>query len=313
MLIAGTSANAADSGAKRVAILTMVDTPQLLEVKDGIVAGLAQRGYVDGKNLQIDFKSAQGNFGTAQQIARQFVGDAPDVIVTITTPTSQAVVQATKDIPIVFTTVTDPLKAKIVSTAKAPGGNVTGISDFVPTEPQIHLIREIVPKLRTLGLVYDPSLDNSRSTVEAVKALAEKEGFKIVESPAMGLNEVAGAGQNLVGKVDAMFVPNDTTVYAGFEALVKVAQDAKVPLFTAERRSVQRGSIGTVGYDFGDMGRATAGLVDDIFKGKKPGDMDIVYMKDVPNALSLYLNKTSADKMGVEIPDPVLKRAAKVF
>ena len=98
------SAQAAD--VKSISIITMNDTPQLLEVKEGLIQGLAAHGYNEGKNLKVDFKSAQGNFGTAQQIVRQFIGDKPDVIVTITTPTSQAAVAATKDIPIIFSTVT---------------------------------------------------------------------------------------------------------------------------------------------------------------------------------------------------------------
>jgi len=310
-LMTATSAHALSS--KTVAIMTMNDTPQLLEVKDGVVKGLAERGYIDGKNIKIDFKSAEGNFGLAQQIARQFVGENPDVIVAITTPVSQAVVAATTDIPIVFSTVTDPLRAKVIPTIKHPGGNVTGVSDMVPTEPQIDIVKEIIPNLRTLGLVYDPSQDNSRSTVDSIKELAKAKGFKTVESNAMSVNDVATAGQNLVGKVDAIFVPNDTTIYSGFEALVKVAQDTKTPLFTAERRSVERGAIATVGYDFGEMGKVTAGLVDRVLKGEKPGDIDAVYLKDDPKSLSLYVNKASAEKMGVAVPQPVLDRAARIF
>jgi putative ABC transport system substrate-binding protein len=175
--------------------------------------------------------------------ARKFIGENPDVIVTITTPTSQAAIAATKDIPIIFTTVTDPLKSKLVTQEKHPGGNASGISDLVPAERQLDVVKEIVPNLKSLGLVYDPGLDNARSTVESIKAIAPKMGFTIVESPAMGINNVPSAGQALVGKVDAIFVPNDTTVYGAFESLVKVAQDGKVPLFTAERRSVQRGAV----------------------------------------------------------------------
>ena len=300
-------------GTKTVAIISMNDTPQLMEVKDGVTAGLAERGYVDGKNIKIDFQSAQGNFGTAQQIARQFVGEDADVIVSITTPASQAVVAATKDIPIVFTTVTDPLRAKIITSFKHPGGNVTGVSDLVPTERQIDVVKEILPKLQTLGLLYDPSLDNSRSTVDSIKELAKTKGFKTVESTAMGLNNVAAAAQNLVGKVDAIFVPNDTTVYSAFEAVVKVAQDTKTPLFTAERRSVERGAIATVGYDFGEMGKVTARYVERVLKGEKPGDIDAMYMKDDPNSLSLYVNKESAETMGVTVPQAVLSRATHVF
>lgn len=305
------AAHAAD--VKNVAIITMNDTPQLLEVKDGLMAGLASHGYTEGKNLNVNFKSAQGNFGTAQQIVRQFIGENPDVIVTITTPTSQAAIAATKDIPIIFTTVTDPLKSKLVTQEKHPGGNASGISDLVPAERQLDVVKEIVPNLKTLGLVYDPGLDNARSTVESIKAIAPKMGFTIIELPAMGINNVPSAGQALVGKVDAIFVPNDTTVYGAFKSLVKVAQDGKVPLFTAERRSVQRGAVATVGFDFKDMGMRTADMVDKVLKGTKPGDMDVQYMKDLPNALALYINKDSAEKMGVKLPPDLLKRAAHVF
>lgn len=310
-LALGASVHAAD--VKTMSIITMNDTPQLLEVKDGLLKGLAAHGYTEGKNLKVDFKSAQGNFGTAQQIVRQFIGEKPDVIVTITTPTSQAAVAATKEIPIIFTTVTDPLKSKLVTRLKHPGGNASGISDLVPTERQLDIVKEIVPKLKRLGLVYDPSLDNARSTVESIKALAPKMGFTTVESPAMGLNNVPSAGQALVGRVDAIFVPNDTTVYGAFESLVKVAQDAKLPIFTAERRSVQRGAVATVGFDFVDMGKRTADMVDKVFKGTKPGDMDVQYMKDLPNSLALYVNKESAEKMGVKLSPALLKRAAQVF
>jgi putative ABC transport system substrate-binding protein len=268
---------------------------------------------VEGKNLKVDFKSAQGNFGTAQQIARQFVGDHPDVIVPITTPTSQAAVAATKDIPIVFTTVTDPLAAKLVPSLKHPGGNVTGIADVVPTERQLDVVKQVVPNLERLGLVYDPSLPNSRSTAESIKALAPKMGFTVVESPAMGLSNVPSAGQALAGKVEAIFVPNDTTVYAAFESLVKIAQDTKTPLFTAERRSVERGAVATVGYDFYQMGIKTADLVVQVLNGTKPGDIDVVFMKDLPNSLGLYVNKASAEKMGVTIPADLLSKAAHVF
>ena len=305
------SAQAAD--VKSISIITMNDTPQLLEVKEGLMQGLTAHGYTEGKNLKVDFKSAQGNFGTAQQIVRQFIGDKPDVIVTITTPTSQAAVAATKEIPIIFSTVTDPLKSKLVTQEKHPGGNASGISDVVPTELQLNIIKEIVPNLKTLGLVYDPSLDNARSTVESVKALAPKMGFQTMESPAMGINNVPSAGQALVGKVDAIFVPNDTTVYGAFESLVKVAQDGKVPIFTAERRSVQRGAFATVGFDFVDMGKKTADMVDKVLKGTSPGDLDVQYMKDIPGSLALYVNKESAAKMGVTLKPELLKRAAHVF
>ena len=291
---------------KRIDIVTMNDTPQLLEVERGVVEGL-------GDGFKVDFKSAQGNFATAQQIIRQFVGDGPDVIVAITTAPAQAAAAATKDIPVVFSAVTDPLRAKVVSNAQQPGGNVTGVCDEVPYERQMQLIREILPEMKRLGIVFDPGMDNSLSSIDEVKKLAATMGFTVVLSPAVGGNAVAAAGQNLVGKVDAIYVPNDTTVLAAIESLVKVSQDAQLPLFTGERRSVPRGAVATIGYDFGEMGRVTARLVKQVLDGTKPGSIPVVFMKDEVKSLSLFVNKTSATKMGVTIPPAVLARADKVF
>ncbi len=313
VLSLGLAGTALADDTKSISIIVMNDTPQLLEVKEGVLKSLAKHGYVEGKNLKVDFKSAQGNFGTAQQIVRQFVGNRPDVIVPITTPTSQAAAAATKDIPIVFSTVTDPVAAKIVPSNKHPGGNASGVTDVVPIERQLAVVKQLVPGLKTLGLLYDPSLDNARSTVEQVKAAAPKLGFATVESGAMGLNNVPAAAQALVGKADAIFVPNDTTVYGAFEAVVKIGQDAKVPVFTAERRSVQRGAVATVGFDFVQMGEVTGDMVYKVLKGAKPGDLDVIAMEDIPESLGLYINKASAEKMGVKVPPELLAKAAHVF
>lgn len=316
LVLAGALASwASAQTTKRISIMIMSDTPQLVEVKNGVLKGLNELGYAQGKNLKVDFKSAQANFGTAQQIARQFVGDHPDVIVPITTPVSEAVVAAAKDsdIPVVFSTVTDPLAAKIVPKLNKPGGNVTGVADPIPIQEMMDAVKEAVPNLKKLGLVYDPSLPNSISSVKQLKAVLEKMGIQAVDSAAMGLNNVPAAGQALAGKVDAIFVPNDTTVYAVFESLVKVTQDAKIPLFSAERRSVQRGAIATIGLDFVQMGVTTAKMVDKVFKGAKPGDLDVIDMTKEPGALALYINKGAADKIGLKLPPDMLKRAAEVF
>lgn len=313
LMLASMAFGAAEAAPKKIDIITMTDTPQLLEVHTGIVAGLKELGYVEGKDIQIDFKSAQGNFGTAQQIVRQFVGEHPDVIVPITTPTSQAAAAATKEIPIVFTTVTDPMAAKLVTKLDKPGGNISGVSDPVPIKQMMTMIKEFVPGLKKLGLVYDPSLPNSIVTVKQIKEVAKTMGFTTVDSAAMGLNNVPTAGQALVGRVDAIFVPNDTTVYAVFESLVKVAQDGKVPLFTAERRSVERGAVATIGLDFVRMGKVTAGMIDKVLKGTKPGDLDVIDMAEQPGALALYINKGAAEKMGLKLSPELLKKAAHVF
>src|SRR5262249_46235497 len=122
--------HAADT--KKIAVSMIVEVPQLVQTKDGVLAGLSERGFSDGKNLSVEYQTANGSMPTQQQIARKFVGEVPDVIVAITTPTTQAMVAATKDIPIVFATVIDPVKAKVIGKYDKPGGNVTGVSDAPP-------------------------------------------------------------------------------------------------------------------------------------------------------------------------------------
>lgn len=302
--------HAADN--KKIAISMIIEVPQLLQTKDGVLTGLSERGFSDGKNLSVEYQTANGNMPTQQQIARKFVGEAPDVIVAITTPTTQAMVAATKDIPIVFATVIDPVKAKVISKYDKPGGNVTGVSDAPPIARQLRLIREILPNLKKLGFIYNPSLDSSKATLEWINEHGKPLGIEVVESPAPTANEVIPAARKLVGKVDAIFIPNDTTVVASIEAIVKIGEETKTPIFTGETRGVERGGIASVGLNYTEVGRLAGHMVAEVLNGKKPGDIDaIIAYQKLPN-LDVYVNKRSASAMGVAIPQTVLARATKV-
>ena len=302
--------HAADT--KKIAISMIIEVPQLLQTKDGILTGLSERGFSDGRNLSVEYQTANGNMPTQQQIARKFVGEVPDVIVAITTPTSQAMVAATKDIPIVFATVIDPVKAKVISKYDKPGGNVTGVSDAPPIAQQLRLIREILPNLKKIGFIYNPSLDSSKATLEWINEQGKPLGIEVVESPAPTANEVIPAARRLVGKVDAIFIPNDTTVVASIEAIVKIGEETKTPIFTGETRGVERGGIASIGLNYTEVGRLAGHMVAEVLSGKKPGDIDaIIAYQKLPN-LDVYVNKRSASAMGVAIPPTVLARATKV-
>jgi putative ABC transport system substrate-binding protein len=302
--------HAADT--KKIAVSMIVEVPQLVQTKDGVLAGLSERGFSDRKNLSVEYQTANGSMPTQQQIARKFVGEMPNVIVAITTPTTQAMVAATKDIPIVFATVIDPVKAKVISKYDKPGGNVTGVSDAPPIAQQLRLIREILPSLKKLGFIYNPSLDSSKATLERINEQGKLLGIEVVESPAPTANEVIPAARKLVGKVDAIFIPNDTTVVASIEAIVKIGEETKTPIFTGETRGVERGGIASVGLNYTEVGRLAGHMVAEVLSGKKPGDIDaIIAYQKLPN-LDVYVNKRSASAMGVAIPQTVLARATKV-
>ncbi len=161
VLLGASVASTALAQDKFVAITAIVEHPALDAVRDGVIKQLEKDGFVKDKNIKIKYQSAQGNTGTAAQIARQFIGEKPDVIVAIATPSAQAMVAATKDIPVVFSAITDPIAAQLVKSAEPSNTNVTGVSDVLELGPQIDLIKKVVPKVKKIGVVYNPGEANS--------------------------------------------------------------------------------------------------------------------------------------------------------
>jgi putative ABC transport system substrate-binding protein len=290
-----------------VATTAIVEHPALDAVRDGIKERIIENGY-SGDQLKFTYESAQGKPDIAGQIARKMVGDNPDIIVAIATPSAQAAVTATKTIPVVFSAVTDPLAAKLVPTLEKPGGNVTGLSDMANLKEHLELIKEFVPNLKAVGIPYNPGEANSVSMLNSAKAEAKKLGIKIVESAAPKSSDVMIAAKQLVGKVDAIYCPIDNTIISAVESVVKVGIDAQVPVFAGDTSTVERGAIAAVGYDYFDLGRQTGDIVVRILKGEKSGSIDVKMAKGT----DLYVNPKMAKRMGIKIPQTVLERATKV-
>src|SRR5690606_33143280 len=292
-----------------VAVTAIVEHPALDAVRDGVKDALNEAGYKEGEGLTFVYQSAQGNPATAAQIARQFIGDDPNVIVPISTPSAQAVVSATRDIPVVFTAVTAPPGAQLVKDMDKPGGNVTGLSDMSPVAAHVDLIKEIMPEVKTIGYLYNSGEANSVSLLAVLKETADAAGIAVVESAATKPAEVQDAARALIGRADAIYVPTDNTIISALESAVAVAEEAKVPLFTADTDSVARGSIAALGFNYYDVGKQTGEVVVRILKGENPGDIAV----KVAEGTDLVVNKTQAAKVGLELPESVLSRATKVI
>lgn len=293
---------------KSVAVTAIVEHPALDAVRDGVQDALKQAGYESGKNLKWQYQSAQGNTGTAAQIARKFVGDRPDAIVAIATPSAQSVVAATKDIPVVYSAVTDPVAAQLVPSMDASGTNVTGVSDLLALDKQIELIKKVVPDAKRVGMVYNPGEANSVVVVKAMRELLPKQGMSLVEATAPRTVDVGAAARSLVGKVDVIYTNTDNNVVSAYEALVKVGIDAKVPLIASDTDSVVRGAIAAVGINYRDLGEQTGRMVARILKGEKPGDIAF----ESSDNLELFVNPGAAQKQGVTLSDEFVKSATKV-
>lgn len=294
---------------KSVAVTAIVEHPALDSVRDGVQDALKQAGYESGKNLKWQYQSAQGNTGTAAQIARKFVGDRPDVIVAIATPSAQAVVAATKDVSVVYSAVTDPVAAQLVPSMEASNTNVTGVSDLLALDKQIELIGKVVPNAKRVGMVYNPGEANSVVVVKQMQDLLPKAGMTLVEAAAPRTVDVASAARSLIGKVDVIYTNTDNNVVSAYESLVKVGNDAKIPLVASDTDSVKRGAIAALGINYRDLGVQTGKMVVRILKGEKPGAMP----SETSSKLELYVNPGAAAKQGVTLSDALVKSAAQVI
>ena len=294
---------------KSVAVTAIVEHPALDAVRDGVQQALRAAGFEPGKNLKWAYQSAQGNSGTAAQIARKFVGDRPDAIVAIATPSAQAVVAATKDVPVVYSAVTDPVAAQLVPGWGPSGTNVTGVSDLLALDRQLELIRKIVPDAKRVGMVYNPGEANSVVVVRQLQELLGKAGMTLVEAAAPRTVDVGSAARSLIGKVDVIYTNTDNNVVSAYESLVKVGNDAKIPLVAADTDSVKRGAIAALGIDYRDLGVQTGKIVVRILKGEKPGAI----ASETSSNLRLFVNPGAAAKQGVTLSDALLKSAAEVI
>ena len=293
---------------KSVAVTAIVEHPALDAVRDGVQAALQAEGFESGKNLKWQYQSAQGNTGTAAQIARKFVGDKPDAIVAIATPSAQAVVAASKSIPVVFSAVTDPVAAKLVNSWEPSGSNVTGVSDLLALDKQMDLVKQVVPNAKRVGMVYNPGEANSVVVVKELQKLLPTLGMTLVEAAAPRSVDVSSAARSLIGKVDVIYTSTDNNVVSAYEALVKVGQDAKIPLVASDTDSVKRGAVAAYGINYRDLGEQTGRMVARILKGDAPGSIK----PEVSTKMELFVNPGAADKQGVKLSESLIKSAAQV-
>jgi len=307
-LLGLTFAHSALAAEAKVSITAIVEHPALDATRKGVEDELKAAGFHAGKNLKYEFQSAQGNTATAAQIARKFVGDNPNVIVAIATPSAQAVAAATRSVPVVFSAVTDPVAAKLVPSWEANGGNVTGVSDALQLKPQVELIKKALPNAKRVGIVYSPGEVNSVTVVKALKAELDKRGMTLVEAAAPRTVDVASAAKSLAGKVDVIYTSTDNNVVSAYESLYKVAVEAKIPLIAADPDSVKRGAAAALGMNYYDLGRQTGKIVVRILKGEKPGAIK----PEHGSKTSLVVNPAAAEKQGLKLPESLIKEAKEV-
>ena len=296
----------------KVAYSQIVDHPALNETRRGFLDGLKQAGFVEGQNLTFLYQNAQGDVGNARNIAEKFLADGVDVLTPCTTPNVQATVRVAKGgrTPVVFACVTDPVAAGIIESVERPTGtNVTGVYNPLPIGELFDLFLRIQPGLKTAGTVYNASEGNSQVINRQAKAEAERRGLKWVEATVAGSADVRTATESLVGKVDALILGQDNTVASAFEAVVKVANERQLPLFSMDTQAPARGAIASLAASNYEQGVLWAKeLVAPVLLGTDPATVTPVR----PRVFDLQVNLQAASAAKLTIPKDIVDRASRV-
>lgn len=282
----------------RIGISQFITHQSLDATREGFVDELAKQGYVEGKNIEIDLQNAQGEQRNLKTISQQ-LAESSDVVLAIATPSAQSLANTTQTTPVVFSAVTDPVSAKLVESREHPGGNVTGTSDQSSDaiSTQINLIKKVLPKAKTIGILYTQSEPNSVVQKDEAKRLLEEKGFTVVEKTILDSNNVKAAAESLMAEVDMVFVPTDNIISSTMETVKQVSIKHKVPVFGGSTEMIAVGGLYNYGTNYEELGRQTARMLIRVLKGENPENIAV----ELPEKLELHTNQEMADALGIDI------------
>ena len=282
----------------RIGISQFITHQSLDATREGFVDELAKQGYIEGKNIEIDLQNAQGEQRNLKTISQQ-LAESSDVVLAIATPSAQSLANTTQTTPVVFSAVTDPVSAKLVESREHPGGNVTGTSDQSSDaiSTQINLIKKVLPKAKTIGILYTQSEPNSVVQKDEAKRLLEEKGFTVVEKTILDSNNVKAAAESLMAEVDMVFVPTDNIISSTMETVKQVSIKHKVPVFGGSTEMVAVGGLYNYGTNYEELGRQTARMLVRVLKGENPENIAV----ELPEKLELHTNQEMADALGIDI------------
>lgn len=299
----GTAPGAQKSGYS-IGIIQYMEHVALDSARQGFVDALKDNGYVEGQNLTIDYQNAQADQSNLSTISDRFISNKVDLVLGIATPAVQAIAGKTTEIPILGTAVTDYVAARLVDSNEAPGGNVSGTSDMNPIKEQIDLLVKLVPDVKTVGVLYTSSEDNSILQAKIAREAIEALGLTYTEVTVTNSNDVQQATQAIVEKCDAIYIPTDNTFASAMPIVHGVTSQSKTPVICGESGMVQNGGLATLGINYYDLGYQTGLMAVKVLKGEaKPATMAI----QTASGFDFAINGTVAEEIGLAIPEDLQK------
>ena len=288
--------NASNKKMVHVGVLQYVEHPSLSAARKGFIEELKKEGYVDGKNIKIDYQNAQGDQSNLQTISQSLIEDN-DLMLAIATPAAQSLSSLTKDKPILFTAVTDPISAKLVKSMDNVGSNVTGTSDMSPINKQVELLKKVLPNTKKVGIMYTTSERNSEVQVEEAKKYFKKAGIETVVKGISSTNDIQDTAKSLMSQTEVIFIPTDNTIVSAINNLVDLSKETKIPVVGSDAGSVEKGVLFTYGTNYEALGRQTGKLAGRVIRGEKIKDVDAEY----PKTLNVVVNHDMAKELGIDM------------
>jgi len=260
---------------KKIGLTQIASHPALDSVRAGVLKGLAERGFVEGQNIEVIFNNANGDPSLCLPIAQEFVRKGVDVIVPIATPSALAAAKSTDRIPIVFGGVTDPVGFGLVASLDHPGKNITGTSDRWPFALQMQLFAEILPTLKTVGILYRPGDDVSAIAIKEIQAAGQELNINVITMPVSSAGDLYRSAVALFAKADAIYTGLDGLVVENLESVLKAGREAHKPVLSGDVGTVERGGLATYSISMEELGRITGLMVADVLEGKSAGAMPV--------------------------------------
>jgi putative ABC transport system substrate-binding protein len=272
------------------------------------------KGFKDalqGQDMRVKYNIhiANGDEAANAEIAKRIANEHPDLVLAISTPSAQACQRNLPDSTILFSAVTDPVAAGLVASLSKPGPNITGMTDMSPVERHIALIQELQPKLKKLGVLYNPNETNSVSLVRILQEECRKRGIEVVGKTVDKKENVAEAAAGLVGQCDAIYIPTDNTVVTAMESIARICGKKRRPLYAADVDSVPRGAVISLAIDYYGMGRQTARMAERLLQGEAPSSLPVESLEDY----RIHINLKAAEIMGIELPVSLLQSADVIY
>jgi putative tryptophan/tyrosine transport system substrate-binding protein len=282
-----------------VAIVSIVEIEPIAQLREGFKTVFEQSGFAKQHKVVINEFNAQNDPSLQNQIVDKLATNKPNLIYVLGTPMAQTIQKRLPDVLLLQGAVTDPVAAGLAKSWEGSGNNYFATSDLPPVQKQLDLIVQLTPKVKNLGIIYNPGETNSVAVVSRIRSFiaTSKIDMRLAERPVSNTAEVTTAIQSLLGKADAIYLPPDNTVHAAIPVVGKFANENNIPLYATVSTALKDGALATLSLDFKVLGEESAKLALKVLAGSDPGSLPIAVSENP----AVTINGKIAAKYGIDL------------